>query len=854
MTGTWGIKIYRIDIMADVQITPSCVYGTNTSMASKDTLRRRSCELVNTPLPCVNKALSHIDKLEGKIKVWFLQNEDIPQKKFVTWSSEDSVKDGPAEILTLHVKGIGFADKDFPEQGEDSSVKLDTKAVISEVVQLIWRLEADRQEAEEALKLEKERRGRLITQIDVLSQWKLFNFPEAVQKEYESSAQDLSELQWHIACKKQELERALDLMAKTETVKARLEEKINFIEKHRPLLDDKLYLEGDAMSRIKQAQAEATILLNEAEIKRMSAQMSFEKVTAEANQERNNMAAKLADIKRNLQYCRNNLCKSEKTWAEYSADLVNTDKQIEDGKKLYSDLLSEKQQLIDRENSWNQQVNDLKYELDDQEKKYKELSTIFSKVSQEAKIQESDFQTQLSNLEQQLHKKLHALREVEYENKTLDLENEDLAVKSANSHKTKSKLEADIKRMQKSQLRNEEQSNNATKELSHVSVSHAASKKKLSELEARSAKEESRLKSLADTLRKQIINEVKTAQLTQARINAIIAERHQKQKDYDKMKEELVRAVEEIEPPVAALEAEIVKLTNLHAKKAEELNNKRQQKMQCDEEFALTNQQLTQQRNNLQHQLKDTEEKMSVVLEQLKNTFERTENFQKLTGNLIQNGNVIDKAIKTTENAIAKLQQNYNLQELKLKDLKDTSEYLEQEIEAYTQRMKTEGEDNDVQIQIRQKTQKQSSKALDAVLKENVALAKEYQMLQTSCLDEKDKLMVNYENRINMEATLRDYLQISVLQSRMHRALVEFFKQRGLYNQAGLARFQAASHENAQKILAVQEEMSKTIQHISAFLTSLTDGSPREDSKENKQSILHAETKDRQSHTVHITV
>ncbi|KAG9478948.1 hypothetical protein GDO78_012556 [Eleutherodactylus coqui] len=168
--------------------------------------------------------------------------------------------------------------------------------------------------------------------------------------------------------------------------------------------------------------------------------------------------------------------------------------------------------------------------------------------------------------------------------------------------------------------------------------------------------------------------------------------------------------------------------------------------------------------------------------------------------------------------------------------------------------MKTEEEDNDVQLQTRQEMQQQCSKALEVALKENVALAKEYQTLQTSYLDEKDKLMINYESRIKMEATMRDYLQISVLQSRMHRALVEFFKQRGLYNQAGLARFQAASQENAQKILAVQEEMSKTIQHISAFLTSLTDGSPREDSKENKQSISHAETKDRQSHTVHITV
>ncbi|XP_056377774.1 coiled-coil domain-containing protein 178 isoform X2 [Hyla sarda] len=849
-------SIYMCDMQRPLAV-PLC---TNTSMASTDTLRRRSCELVNTPLPCVNKALSHIDKLEEKIKVCFLQHEDLQQKqkKFVKWiscvSSEDTIRAAQVEIPTLHVKGIGITDKDFSEQGGDSSLKLDTDAVISEVLQLIWRLEADRQEAEEALKLEKERKGRLITQIDALSQWKLYNFPEAVQKEYEASAQDLSELQWHISCKKQELEKALDLMAKTEAVKTRHEEKIDFIKKHRPLLDDKLHLEGDAMSRIKMAQAEATILLNEAEIKRKSAQMSFEKVTEEANQERNNMAAKLADIKKNLQFCRDHLSNSEKTWAEYSADLLNTDIQIEDGRKLYSNLLHEKQQLIDSENSWNQQVNDVKYELDDQEKKYKDLSNTHSKHSQEAEIQKSDFQTQLSHLEQQLHKKLHALRDLEYENRTLDLENEDTAIKTANSHKTKSKLEADIKRMQKSQLRNEEQSNNTTKELSHVSVSHAASKKKLSELEARSAKEESRLKNLADTMRKQIIEEVKTAQLTQARIKALIAERHQKQKDYDKMKEELVKAVEEIELPVAALEAEIVKLTNRHAKKAEELKNIKQQKTQCDEEFTLTSQQLTHQRNDLLHQLKDTEVKMSVVSEELKKTIERTENFQKLTRDLIQYGNVIDKAIKSTENAIAKLQQNYNLQELKLKDLKAMSGHLLQEIEMYTQRMKTEDEDSVVQLQIRQKMQAQSSKALDTALKENVALAKEYQILQTSFLDEKDKLMVNYEKRIKMETTRRDYLQISVLQSRMHRALVEFFKQRGLYNQAGLARFQAASQENAHKILAVQEEMSKTIQHVSAFLTSLTDGSPREDDNENKQSISHAETKDRQSHTVHITV
>uniref|UniRef100_A0A8D2NRA4 Uncharacterized protein n=1 Tax=Zosterops lateralis melanops TaxID=1220523 RepID=A0A8D2NRA4_ZOSLA len=50
-----------------------------------------------------------------------------------------------------------------------------------------------------------------------------------------------------------------------------------------------------------------------------------------------------------------------------------------------------------------------------------------------------------------------------------------------------------------------------------------------------------------------------------------------------------------------------------------------------------------------------------------------------------------------------------------------------------------------------------------------------------------------------------------------------------LSSQAGLARIQAASQENAQKILAVQGELSKAIQHITAFLRSLTDGLPTSD-------------------------
>ncbi|XP_072267371.1 coiled-coil domain-containing protein 178 isoform X2 [Pyxicephalus adspersus] len=825
-------------------------------MDSVDLARRRSCELVNTPLPCVNKALHHIEKLEGKIKDGFV--EDIDQKRSATCAfsvcNEEEHIDVPVESPILRIMGVGLFDKDSLEPGADVSLKLDTEAVISEVIKLIWRLEADRQEAEEALNLENKRKQGLLRQIDVLSLWKLNILPEAVQKEYDACVQDFSELRWHISRKKQELETAQVKAAKTQEVNTRLQEEIAFIETHRPLLDEKLNHEGDDMAKIRQAQEEATLLLNEAENKLKAAILSFEKVTAEANEERSVMAAKLAEVRRTLQVCRDNLSHSETIWAKCTSDLMDTERKIEEGKKLYSELITEKQQLTESEISWRQQETDIKYELDDQEKKNKHLTNLYDRVSKEAKEMECDIQSQLTHLEQLLHNKLHALRDLEYENKTLTLENEDLSVRISNSYKTRGKHEADIKRMQKSLIKNEEQTTDISKELSRVSVTHSVSKSKLAELEDKSSAEERRLKNLVDSLRKQVIEEIRVGQSMQARINALMADRKQKEKENKKTKEELMKIAEEIERPVADLELEIRQLAEFHARKSEELRNIHQKKQQCEERFSRTREQLTNQKCKLEQQLNDTQMKISEVSEELRNTVERLLQFQKSTQDLILYGNVIQNTMKTTQKTIERLEQNYNLQELQLNNVKDTTAQLLKEAETYTQRMEREDEDHTIQLQIRQKIQKQSTAALEEALKENTTLAKEYKTFQSNYLDEKDKLMQNYESRLRTEATIRDYLQISVLQSRMHRALVEFFKQRGLYNQAGLARFQAASQENAQKILAVQEEMSKTIQHISAFLTSLTDGSPREDGKENKQSISRAETKDRESHTVHITV
>lgn len=61
-------------------------------------------------------------------------------------------------------------------------MKQETEALLLDVTQLIKRLEADREEAEKALELEKQLGKKLSMKMDSLSLWRLQQLPAAMQK------------------------------------------------------------------------------------------------------------------------------------------------------------------------------------------------------------------------------------------------------------------------------------------------------------------------------------------------------------------------------------------------------------------------------------------------------------------------------------------------------------------------------------------------------------------------------------------------------------------------------------------------------------------------------------------------
>ncbi|XP_073187383.1 LOW QUALITY PROTEIN: coiled-coil domain-containing protein 178 [Lepidochelys kempii] len=784
--------------------------------------RRRSCALVNTPSPCVNKAINHIQELEIKIESSFQQHDRTLEKEKM-----------PCRTLTL---------------------KQETEAVLSEVIELIKRLEAERKEAEEALKREKQRKKKLAMKIDCMSIWRLQQFPIAVQKEHEICTQDFSELQWHFDCANRQLQQVKVQILKTEAVNGRIQEDIDFVKKYSPLLEEKLNLEGDAMKAVLLAHGKASKLYYDVYREVLRIQQILKQVTEEAEKERKSMAEKIKYAEIVLKQYQNDLKHSEFLWTELCIKLKETEEKIIKEERHLEELVKQKEEIQEDAKSWNNKVQDLNNKTLAQENENKSLLDACSEVIKVIEDSKTSWESERLNMKQMLLNTLQAVDELERENKELERENEEYVQKSRESSRKKIAYQSELQIICKNTRKIEEQIRKVNKELYNIEIAYGEGKIKLEELEEKIIREKIRYKNLEENIKKLIREERGTWQLTQARIKAMYNELEQKKKDSIKTKEETMKRIADIEGPVAELEAQFIEYKNIRKENIEKLYNLNQKMQKLDEQKKQAEQQLEHKKSYMMNQLADIQGKYSDVSCRLDETIHIIENFQNRIHELNELAETKQRQIETTEKSLIELRENFSAVSCKQEKNQMIIDYLQNELEKYEKRIQHEEKTYGELLWTRQKNLEDMKITLEQMIKENLRLAQEYQIFQKYYLNDKEYLMDLYDDRVKMEAAVRDQQQLSVLQSRMHKALVEYFKQRGLYSQAGLAKFQAASHENAQKILAVQGELSKTIQHITAFLHSLTDGSSTKDDNANNQCLLDAEVKDKKSHTVQITV
>ncbi|XP_038622633.1 coiled-coil domain-containing protein 178 [Tachyglossus aculeatus] len=801
--------------------------GQNISKTDEDILyptRRQSCSVVNTPSPCVNKTISQLQELETKMEECFQQDEDTLEKEEIPqFSGVEKVKHGEDGWLPV---SSDLSDKDR----KILALKQETETVLSAAIQLIRCLETDREEAEEALKLEKLRRRKICMKIDFLSFWRLQELPVAVQKEHEACVKDVRELHWHLHTKLRRLEKLRNQVAEVEETNTKIQEDINFMKKHSPLLEEKLQLECTTLEEVELAKNKATELYTVVHKIYEETIKKYQQTTVQAEIERVNMTTELQNGRGKLEYYQTQLDSLKSDWADYSKRITETVQKIQWSEDELKEAEKGRGNVQERETSLHSKVSELKTQLLSQEEKKNNLERTCRNLESAFEKMKTKWNDELLSLQLKHEKTLSVLHKWKEKNSKLALENESLLDAIKESSKKKVEYETEIQYLTKNTAKNEEMTKKVDKEIIHANSLYSESKNKLEEWENKLTDERNKFMALEENMKKLIRDEIGAMLASQTRMRKLQIEHSETEKEIQSRRNVFFKLLEEAKAPLIFLEAEAERGGCIHKENYEKVSDINQKKDKFTEVTKMKKQHLEEKKINLNEQIHETQGKYSVVSGQLDKLMKTIQSVKAKAATVKTSYEVKLKQKANLEKLIEELKKNFEFLNFKKEHGQMVIDQLLSDLESCEERIELEQNTFEKLFQTRQDDLKNIKMAQEDAMGENLRLAQEYQRLQKTFLSEKDHTLNLYDKRLKLESAARDQQKFCVLQSRMNRALEEYFKLRGLYSQAGLAKFQGVSQENAQKILAVQEGLSKTIQHVSAFLHTLTDGSSAEDS------------------------
>ncbi|XP_064791072.1 coiled-coil domain-containing protein 178-like isoform X1 [Oncorhynchus masou masou] len=794
--------------------------------------RRRSCALVNTPSPCVNKAVCHIQELKRKVENWCQQAGNVQhqmshekQQKSKTFRLNSSESVSSMIPTELYIEGIGLSARGEREGDLLSPLRKETTDVLVEVVYLIERLEADRQDAEEALQSEKKRRRTLGRKMYSISLWKQQEFPVAVQKEHEACTRDISELKWHLKMRRDKLHQVTDRLIKTEVLNRRLNEDIDFIKKNGPLVKEKLQLESDFMIQINTAQHKALETFSKTFSELKSFQEEMRKEELKADEDRGLMFNELKGIRNLLNDRLTEFQQLIDYWDGYCITLKETEERVALKEEELGDMSQHIPVLEVQETAVNDLVVELNIFIEVEGRKIAQLKEEISELQKEVHATRLAGEAAVSHSEEVFCKKHQDILALHEENKEYELETEDYSNTIYESEQAVKQLQKERKRMLQKISVNEEQREEAKEELSQVAAMHANTKVNLEELEQQTFMEEQRMRKVIENLKKDIMSEMKAMAILKDTLTTFKAELHQEQNNTENARWELHKEFEEVSSATKQLEIEMEKLRKIYNDKSEKIERLREKLCDILTEHKNTTNCLEKERNLKRDHLNTVKELHQDVTKRFDHALSRITVLTAKSKEYRTGSDRMEETAATMPGVIEELQSVFDAVEFKNQTATLIMNTLERDINNCRQRIEQAVQTHTTLFTTRQQHMEETKSDLKVALRENVELAHEYRALQNVLMIVKQGAVGVFDERNRAEASFYDHKQISLLQKRMHKAVVKYFRQRSLYSQAELARFQTLSNENNQNIKTVQEELSEAIRRISAFLHSLADDS-----------------------------
>ncbi|KAI4893351.1 hypothetical protein NFI96_024140 [Prochilodus magdalenae] len=680
-----------------------------------------------------------------------------------------------------------------------------TNGDLQEVISLIKRLESDRQEAKEAVQKENLRAQTLRRKQDSLSLWKQQQFPAAVQTEYETCFRDIAELKWHFKVKKDQMQLAKNSLSHTEVQNCQLVEDIDFVKKHSPIVKEKLQLESEIMKQIKSAQAETNEMLTKLCNELSRSQQELESMGLLANKERELMTMELKDSRNHLKDHLSDLQQLKSSWDCYHTRVSETEEKIALNDKQLEAILLRIPFLEGQETKINNAIMEQRAKLEEQDKELSEKHSGIAHLQKQIQTARREGEAKLFECEEVFSKKWQELLLLNDENKEHEMENEDYKKKIRQSNQAVQQLQRGCKQILEKNSQIEEEREQLEDKLILETVQHTNTKARLEDLKLETYMWEQRMRD---------------------KTSSVMEDHNVVKEDYERAKNELLKEYEDVSSTTAQLETEMVELKNIHKVKSKKIADLKTNlsDILTDSKRLCGDLEETLNSTCVKH-LNSVKKAFSAVSVRCEQTSSRLEELKLKSEECREASDIMKHIAITLQNNIEELQNMSQMVEYKHNTAKVLMNSFQSDTVACRSRTDLSEKAYSTLLDQRHTVMLNIKANLKKALKENGELAQEYSVTQKALLNIRQEAMCMCSKKNEVEASFHDYKQLSLLQRRMHKAMLKYFKHRSVYSQAELARFQALSNQNNQKMKALQEELLRAIRRISAFLHSLTDDS-----------------------------
>ncbi|XP_040000007.1 coiled-coil domain-containing protein 178 [Xiphias gladius] len=788
--------------------------------------RRRTCALLNSPSPCVNNAIYHMQELKMTVENWFQQPQIDQDKhqysKTLRFQSRDS--DTESVMSTeLFVEGIAISAR---ESCPLSPLLKKINDVLGEVVYLIERLEADRQYAEEALHKEKKRKRFLENKVDSVSLWKQQEHSFIVQKEHEACIRDITELKWQLKLEREKLDQVQEKLSHTEVLNQHLHEDIDFAKKQIPIVKENLDLQRTIINQINTAQSEADEVCSKTQSDLIVVQRELKKMELDANNERISLDHVLLAMKNQLANRLEDLKQLKILEEGLRAEIVDAEKTVALTEEKCAAITQHIPEMMELKQSEKDRILQLKLRIEDEMQKEKKLKEKIIALQEDIERSKLNGEADVSCIEEQLHSKRNAFAALRKENMEYEQNFEEYKIKISESEKAVKHMHEERKQMLQKILDNDKQWEKAKEEVTQVVTQHRVTQTKLEEQEQLTFMEEQRARKEIENLRKDLTGQATALEILKGQCANINDGLKQQQRSSELTNQKLQKEFEDASLATRALETKIEKIKkvteNLEKIECEHRNTllklEREKKLKCD-------------------YLKAAQDLQTAAVKRYDYTLGRISDLTEKSKEYQDASVKMEKIVESMPDVIAELQSVFDVVDFKNKSAALIMSTLQSDINNCQQQTRRSMQTHTAHVTARKKEMEDIKEALKIALKENKQLASEYESLKKILMEAKQEAVLALSKKNHKHKSFHYYTQLSLLQKRMHKALVKYFKQRSLYSQAELDWCQALSQETNQKIKTAQEGLSDEIQLISAFLQSLTDDSTTtDDARVNKQA------------------